>query len=75
MYVCLCRGVSERKVRSAISRGARTIEEVGAACGAGTRCGGCWPLIDDLLAEIDNRTRNGSNVTPISAARRTALTA
>lgn len=75
MYVCLCRGVSERKVRSAISRGARTVEEVGAACGAGTRCKGCWPLIDDMLAEIDNREQARSNVTPITAGRRAALSA
>jgi bacterioferritin-associated ferredoxin len=49
MYVCLCRGVSDRKVRSAISRGATTIEEIGDRCAAGTRCGGCWPVLEDLL--------------------------
>ena len=49
MYVCLCRGVSERKVRAAINHGAATIEEIGDRCGAGTRCGGCWPLLEDML--------------------------
>lgn len=47
--VCLCRGVSERKVRRAIDAGAATIDEVGESCGAGTVCFGCHPTIDELL--------------------------
>lgn len=47
--VCLCYGVSERKVRRAIEDGAETIIEVGASCRAGTGCGGCHPTIDALL--------------------------
>ena len=49
MYACLCEGVSERKVRAVIARGARTIEDIAQACGAGSRCGGCWPVLDELL--------------------------
>lgn len=49
MYLCLCRGVNDRKVRHAIARGARSIEEISDRCGAGTGCGGCWPLLEDLL--------------------------
>ena len=48
--VCLCRGVSERKVLRAIERGATTVEEVTERCGAGGTCGGCHPTIDELLA-------------------------
>ena len=48
--VCLCHGVSERKVAKAIERGADTIEEVGATCGAGTCCMGCHPTIETMLA-------------------------
>jgi bacterioferritin-associated ferredoxin len=50
-YVCLCNGVSERKVRRAIDRGADSINAVGAACGAGTTCHGCHDTIDDLIDE------------------------
>jgi bacterioferritin-associated ferredoxin len=50
-YVCLCNSVSERKVRRAIDHGASTIDEVGAACGAGTTCHGCHDTIDDMLDE------------------------
>jgi bacterioferritin-associated ferredoxin len=51
VYTCLCRAVSDRKVRKAIGRGAATIEEVGRACGAGTGCGGCHPEIQALICQ------------------------
>ena len=41
MLVCLCHGVSERDVTKAVRSGARTVEEVGRTCGAGTDCGTC----------------------------------
>ena len=49
--VCLCEGVSERRVRRSIERGATTVEAVTADCRAGTCCGGCHPTIEAMLAE------------------------
>jgi bacterioferritin-associated ferredoxin len=49
MYVCLCEGVTDRTIRKAVRRGANTLEAVGAACGAGTGCGGCWDTLDELI--------------------------
>lgn len=49
MLVCSCNVVSERTVRAAVASGARTIDEVAARCGAGSRCGGCWPALAELL--------------------------
>jgi bacterioferritin-associated ferredoxin len=51
VIVCSCRGVNDRKIRKAVETGASTIEEVGETCAAGTRCGGCWPVLADLIAE------------------------
>lgn len=51
MYVCHCRGVSDRTVAACIAGGARTSEEVALRCGAGGRCGGCIPLVEDMLNE------------------------
>lgn len=51
MFVCSCRAVKERTVRAAIASGADTIDDVGLRCGAGTVCGGCHELIDELLAQ------------------------
>ncbi len=50
MYVCLCKGVTDRQVRDAAAAGARSVSEVSLACGAGTGCGGCHPLLARLLA-------------------------
>ena len=54
--VCLCVGVSERKVHRAIGNGAASIDDVGRACGAGSRCGGCHETLDALLAEPRQRS-------------------
>ncbi len=51
MIVCLCRGVRCSEVRRAVRAGARSVEAVGEACGAGTDCGGCRGVIDDILDE------------------------
>lgn len=49
--VCLCNGVSERKVRRAIAHGADSVDEIGRACRAGTTCHGCHPTLEELLDE------------------------
>ena len=51
MVVCLCQGVSEKHVRSAIDTGARNRREVTAACGAGGVCGGCHSTIVEMIRE------------------------
>lgn len=57
MIVCSCRAVSDRTVEAAVASGASSVSEVAARCGAGSRCGGCWPELDRLLEElVDVRT-------------------
>lgn len=51
MIVCSCFRVTERDVRAAVRDGAETVGDVGAACGAGTRCGTCHPALCELLRE------------------------
>lgn len=50
MYVCICAAVTDGEVRSCIARGARTVEDVGMRCAAGTGCGSCH---DEIGTEID----------------------
>ena len=52
MIVCSCRAVSDRTVKTAIASGATTIQDVAARCGAGARCGGCWPALAELLDDV-----------------------
>jgi bacterioferritin-associated ferredoxin len=49
MWVCLCKGVTDRQIRAAIAAGARTPVEISARCRAGTGCGGCEPELCRLL--------------------------
>lgn len=49
--VCLCHGISERKLAKVIDHGATTVDDVGRACRAGTDCGGCRRTIEQALAE------------------------
>lgn len=51
MVVCLCQGVSEKRVRAAIGAGAHSRKAVTKACGAGAGCGGCHAAIRDLIRE------------------------
>ena len=55
MYVCSCRGVTDRTVCAAIAAGARTVEDISRRCAAGARFGGCRPELERLLAEQDDR--------------------
>jgi len=59
--VCHCMVVDEREVIAAIRRGARTVEEVGAACEAGTGCGSCRGAIESSLRDEElRRARKGT---------------
>ena len=51
MIICSCRGVNDRIIRAAIEAGACTVEEVTERCNAASRCGGCRPAIQEILAE------------------------
>jgi bacterioferritin-associated ferredoxin len=51
VFVCHCRAVTDGEIREAIAAGACDLDEVGRRCGAGITCGGCCPLIQELLAQ------------------------
>jgi bacterioferritin-associated ferredoxin len=53
VYVCICHAVSDRQLDDVIAAGARTEDEVGELCYAGTGCGGCLDRICDRLRAAD----------------------
>ncbi|MEX2555652.1 MAG: (2Fe-2S)-binding protein [Actinomycetota bacterium] len=57
MYVCLCRGVTDRKIRAAIAGGATDLVAVGERTQAGIECGTCHPGINELLREARDPDR------------------
>jgi bacterioferritin-associated ferredoxin len=56
VIVCSCRTVTDRTVDAAIASGAHGIEDLAERCGAGSRCGGCWPELERLIHEHQART-------------------
>ena len=51
MYVCLCHGVTDRRIREAAVAGARDLADLSAMTGCATGCGSCAQLATELLAE------------------------
>jgi NAD(P)H-nitrite reductase large subunit len=51
--VCHCFAVRDRTIQRAIRNGATTLDDVRAECQATSRCGGCEPVVLDMLAEAD----------------------
>lgn len=65
MLVCHCEGVTEREVRRAVTAGACTQEEIARRCGAGRQCGGCRPVIDEILDDELQLDRPPGNYEPL----------
>jgi NifU-like protein len=54
--ICTCFCVSERTIEREIqSKQLQTIAEVTAACNAGAGCRSCYPLIEDILEEVNRK--------------------
>ncbi len=62
ILLCHCNTIFEHEVVAAIRRGARTVDEVGLACEAGTGCGSCRGAIKTILEEQAQRRRRGEDV-------------
>jgi bacterioferritin-associated ferredoxin len=68
MIVCHCRGLSDRAIREVIRRGARSPREVAIACRAGRDCGGCIPIVRELIASETSRNSVVGPAPPAVAA-------
>jgi len=49
VIVCHCKGLSDRDIRKAVREGAVSAADVSRLCRAGSDCGGCRPLIDEII--------------------------
>ncbi len=47
--ICSCNNVSKAQICAAVQQGATTIAAVKGACNAGTSCGGCVPLVTQIM--------------------------
>jgi bacterioferritin-associated ferredoxin len=61
MYVCICHGISEKRLDQAIREGARSFEQLQYCTGVATCCGACEPCARQIL---DDRTLASEQATP-----------
>lgn len=63
MYICLCKGVTDHKIRQVVAEGARSWREVREVTGCSTQCGKCacsaktvtqQAIKDALIASVDD---------------------
>jgi bacterioferritin-associated ferredoxin len=59
VLLCQCNTVFEHEVVACVRQGARSVEDVGDACEAGTGCGSCRGAIKTILEEEAQRRRSG----------------
>ena len=62
VLVCLCHPASDRDIERVIDDGARSVDEIGQRCGAGTGCGAC---VDELRERLATK---GANACPRDCA-------
>lgn len=59
MYVCVCHGISEKRLSEAVHHGARSFEQLQACTGVATCCGSCEPCARQVLHEtLDSQSRS-----------------
>ena len=56
MLICLCHPATDRDVDACIQDGARSVDDVGEMCGAGTGCGAC---VDELREQLERAGFSG----------------
>jgi bacterioferritin-associated ferredoxin len=61
MMVCHCEAVNDGAIRAEIAEGALDPDALAERCGAGSRCGGCLTVVEELLA------RFGGAADPVAA--------
>lgn len=54
MYVCLCKGITDRQIKAAIDNGASSIGKLRKALGVASQCGKCSSMTREILDEALN---------------------
>ncbi|SCK20031.1 (2Fe-2S)-binding protein [Vogesella sp. LIG4] len=52
MYVCLCHGITDREIRSAVANGATRMSDLAKELGVASECGRCACSANQLRKEV-----------------------
>lgn len=61
MYACLCKGITDAQIRTAVNDGADTVRALTKTLGAATQCGKCACYIRDLVQSTVGASENSSS--------------
>ncbi|HVQ61778.1 MAG TPA: (2Fe-2S)-binding protein [Burkholderiales bacterium] len=51
MYVCICKGITDRDIRAAAASGARSLKDLRRELGVASDCGKCASCAQEVLRE------------------------
>ena len=51
MFVCLCHGVSDKKIKQLVEGGMSSVKQIQQTCKAGSDCGQCLAQVKDFISE------------------------
>ena len=58
MYVCLCKGITDKQIKLAIQDGANSMRQLNRCLGVGGQCGKCTRQARDILRESNESSAN-----------------
>jgi bacterioferritin-associated ferredoxin len=67
MYVCLCKSITDRQIRRAADRGARSLAELSRHLGLATGCGSCATTARQVLDMHLADRRAGTDPAPAAS--------
>jgi len=56
MYVCVCKGITDRQIKAAIDNGASSLGQLRKALGVASQCGKCSVMTREILNEALSET-------------------
>lgn len=60
MYVCICRGITEKKLRQVAQEQPYSMQELSAVTGVGVDCGSCMEHACQLLQDLGTKGCEGA---------------
>ena len=60
MYVCLCKGITDSQIKSAVESGANSLRQVRDDLGVMTQCGKCACLTKDIVDDCLEKSDQGA---------------
>jgi len=64
MYVCICKGVTDRDIQEAASRGLRTLKDLRRELGVASDCGKCASCAREVLCEARSEATHSPRLQP-----------